>query len=309
MADTKHPVEIEKIKRMRPRNANPHRTVFGGEILRNMDEAGSIAAEKYAEEDVVTASINRMSFKEPVETDDLLVLNSRVEYVGDTSITVGVEVYAEDLQNDTRRKTADAYLTYVAQDENGNNVQVPELELETDEDEDLYDDAKAMKEDAEKHTCRDDLPDPSSWDVEYLSGMRPRDTNKSGKVLGGEILKIMDEAAAVAAHRYAREDVVTASLDTMSFEEPVFTDDLLIVNANVDYVGTTSMVISVDIRAEDMQTGNQRQTGKAYMTFVALDGSGNPTEVPELDPDTDEDKERYEAAEEFREEILDSLDD
>ncbi len=305
----KEPVEVEKIKRMRPRDANSHRSVFGGEILKNMDEVGSIAAEKYAEEDVVTASINRMSFEEPVGTDDLLVLNSRVEYVGDTSITVGVEVYAEDIQDSTKRKTADAYLTYVAQDENGNNVSVPELDLQTDEGEDLYDAAEEMKEEAEQHTCRDDLPDPDSWDVEYPSRMRPKDSNKSGKVLGGEILKIMDEAASIAASRYARESVVTASLDTMSFEEPVYTDDLLIVNANVDYVGTSSMIISVDLHAEDLQTGDQRQTGRAYMTFVALDDSGSPTAVPELDPDTEDDEERYEAAEEFRQEILDDLDD
>ncbi|MDY6778663.1 MAG: acyl-CoA thioesterase [Candidatus Nanohaloarchaea archaeon] len=304
---SKRPVGREEQRRMRPRHANTNGDVFGGEILRYMDDVGSATAEQYAGEDVVTASINRMSFDEPVDTDDLLILDSQVDYVGDTSITVSVDVYAEEVQTGNRRQTASAYLTYVAEDGNG-SVQVPDLDLQTQEEQERYREAVKAKKEAVTHAQGSGLPEPDAWDVESVRRMRPRHAGSNDRILGGEILGVMDETASIAAERYAGEDVVTVSLDTMSFEEPVFTDDLLKMNASVDYVGTSSMVIAVDVQAEDAQTGTERQTGSAYLTFVALDDSGNPVEIDDLHPQTQVEQKRYQEAEQWRDRVLDDLD-
>ncbi|MDY6770763.1 MAG: hotdog domain-containing protein [Candidatus Nanohaloarchaea archaeon] len=300
----KQPLERTDTEQMDEANANSHGNVFGGDILRSMDRYASWTAAAYAEEDVVTASITRMSFEEPVDTDDELVYETRVDYVGDTSLTVAVDVKVAD----TGTATASAYLTYVAQDDDGDTVTVPDLDLDTEDDEDRYEAAEAWKEEAKAHS-RGSLPDPDDWDIEgTVTRMRPRHADEKDKVFGGAILSVMDEVASAAAERYAEESVVTASLDTMSFEEPVYTDDLLVMDANVDYVGSSSMVVAVDVHAEDAQEAEIRDTGSAYLTFVAVDDDG-PMSVPSLDPDSDEEEERYEAAEAWKEKVLDDLSD
>lgn len=304
---SKEPLEQQFLKRMRPANANKNGDVFGGDILRYMDEYASTLAERYAEEDVVTASITRMSFEEPIDTDDLVVFETSMDYVGGTSMTVGVDVYRAE--EGARTETASAYLTYVAEDDDGETVTVPELDIDTEDEEKRYEAAEEWKEEAVQHANGPSLPDPADWDVDgTVRRMRPRHANTGDRVLGGEILSVMDEVASAAAERYAGQSVVTASLDTMTFEEPVYTDDLLVMDANVDHVGGSSMVVSVDVSAEDAQEGTSRQTGRAYMTFVALDEDGGATSVPSLDLEDEDEEQRYEAAEEWREKILDDLD-
>ncbi len=304
---SKEPLEQEFLKRMRPSNANKNGDVFGGDVLRYMDEYASTLAEQYAEEDVITASITRMSFEAPIDTDDIVVFETSMDYVGETSMTVGVDVYRAE--NGARTETASAYLTYVAEDDDGDTVTVPALDIDTTDEQDRYEDAEEWKDEAVQHANGPSLPEPAEWDVDgTVRRMRPRHANTNDRVLGGEILSVMDEVASAAAERYAGESVVTASLDTMTFEEPVYTDDLLVMDANVDYVGGSSMVVSVDVSAEDAQEGRSRRTGRAYMTFVALDEDGGTTSVPSLDLADEDEEDRYEAAEEWREKILDDLD-
>src|SRR5579863_2953875 len=109
--------------------------------------------------------------------------------------------------------------------------------------------------------------------------MMPQDANIQGNVYGGTIMKLMDEIAGVVATRHCRKNVVTASIDQMSFLKPVYIGNLLILKASVNYVGTTSMEVGVRIEAEDLETRNTVHTGSSYMTFVALDEQGRPTEV------------------------------
>lgn len=141
----------------------------------------------------------------------------------------------------------------------------------------------------------------------FTERMRPSYANSHGNVFGGDILASMDEKASIVAERYAEQEVVTASVGNMSFEEPVYTDDVLVLDVSVDYVGATSMTLSVDVYAEDIQTEERRETGNAYFTFVALDETGSPDTVPELDLETAEQHTRYDEAEAFRDQVLDDL--
>ncbi len=118
---------------MMPGDSNNLGHVFGGVILALMDKAAAVSALRHARQPVVTISIDRVDFREPIHVGDLVILKTAVNYVGRTSIEVGVRVEAEDLVTGRRRHTNTAYLTFVAIDRNGRPIEVPELILETDE--------------------------------------------------------------------------------------------------------------------------------------------------------------------------------
>ena len=126
--------------------------------------------------------------------------------------------------------------------------------------------------------------------------MMPQDANIQGNVYGGTIMKLMDEIAGVVAARHCRKNVVTASVDQMSFLKPVYIGNLLILKASVNYVGKTSLEIGVRIEAEDLTNRQIVHTGSSYMTFVALDDEGHPSLIPKVIPVTKEEKRRYNEA-------------
>jgi len=122
--------------------------------------------------------------------------------------------------------------------------------------------------------------------------MNPEDANPAGNVHGGVVMKYVDTAAGVVAIRHARMIAVTASIDRLDFHNPIFVGDLLILKANVNFVGKTSMEVGVRVEAENLLTGEVRHTASAYLTFVAIDGKGRPASVPPLILDSDEDVRR-----------------
>lgn len=130
--------------------------------------------------------------------------------------------------------------------------------------------------------------------------MMPQDANNLGHVFGGVVLAMMDKVAAIAAFRHSRTNVVTASIDRVDFREPIRIGDLVVMKASVNFAGRTSMEVGVRVEAEDLLSGTRRHTNSCYLTFVAIDRNGRPVEVPELRPETDEDKRRHAAAGERR---------
>ena len=134
--------------------------------------------------------------------------------------------------------------------------------------------------------------------------MLPSDANPMGNVHGGTILKQVDVAAGVTALRHARMNTVTASIDRMDFYNPVYVGDLLTLKASVNYVGKTSMEIGVRIEAENLTSGKVTHTGSCYLTYVAIDEKGNPTEVPDVVPETAVERRRWEAGKKRRDERL-----
>jgi acyl-CoA hydrolase len=137
--------------------------------------------------------------------------------------------------------------------------------------------------------------------------MLPSDANPMGNVHGGTILKQVDTAAGVTALRHARMNTVTASIDRMDFYNPVYVGNLLTLKASVNFVGKTSMEIGVRIEAENLTAGKITHTGSCYLTYVAIDENGTPSEVPEIIPETPEEKRRWEAGKKRREERLRSI--
>lgn len=116
---------------MMPQDANNMGHIFGGVILSMMDKTAAIAAFRHCRLSVVTASIDRVDFREPIHLGDLVVMKASVNYAGRTSMEVGVRVEAEELLTGRRRHTNSCYLTFVAVDRNGRPMEVPEVQPET----------------------------------------------------------------------------------------------------------------------------------------------------------------------------------
>jgi len=134
--------------------------------------------------------------------------------------------------------------------------------------------------------------------------MHPEHANLLGNVHGGWIMKLVDEAGALACMRHARQKVVTVAMDSMTFRQPIKIGDLIILNAEVTYTGRTSMEAEVQVLAENPVTGERTYTNNAYLVYVALDDEGKPTSVPPLIAETDDEKRKTEQAKERQERRL-----
>jgi uncharacterized protein (TIGR00369 family) len=126
--------------------------------------------------------------------------------------------------------------------------------------------------------------------------MGPQDTNGLGNVHGGVIMKIADEAGGLAAMRHSRKPAVTVVIDSMTFMHPVRVGAFVQFNAELTYVGRTSMEVRVEVIAENPLDGTSIVTNTAYLVYVALNDDGKPTPVPSLIFETDEQKARAEQA-------------
>ena len=131
---------------------------------------------------------------------------------------------------------------------------------------------------------------------EYSELALPNDANSLGNVLGGKVMHLVDLAGAMAAMRHARRPVVTASVDHMNFLTPIHIGELIILKSHVNRVFRTSMEVGVKVFVERMMTGEVAHTCSAYLTFVALDEQGNRVEIPQVVPESEEEKRRYEEA-------------
>ena len=125
--------------------------------------------------------------------------------------------------------------------------------------------------------------------------MQPQHANSFGNVHGGRIMKLVDEAGALAGMRHAQQRVVTVAVDQMTFHQPIRIGDLVTLTAEVSCVGRTSMETEVQVEAENPITGVRTHTNTAYVVYVALNKEGEPVEVPPLIPETQSDHERMEA--------------
>lgn len=134
---------------------------------------------------------------------------------------------------------------------------------------------------------------PSESAIEMTELVLPNDTNLLGNLMGGRLMHWMDIAGALTASRHSNKTVATVSVDGLVFTHPIHMGEMVVLKAKIVYVGRTSMVVNVKIFAENLKTGSIILTNEAHMTFVALDDNGNPTPVPTLLLQTEEEIELY----------------
>lgn len=140
--------------------------------------------------------------------------------------------------------------------------------------------------------------------VETVQQVMPGDTNVLGTVFGGKVMEWIDIAGAVSAMRHVRRPVVTASFDRVDFHAPARIGHFLILQARVNYTGRTSLEVEVTVNAEDPMTGDKFLTTNALITFVAIDQNCKPVIVPQIVPETEEEKKRFEDGKRRREERI-----
>ena len=126
--------------------------------------------------------------------------------------------------------------------------------------------------------------------------MQPQDANLAGNVHGGIIMKRIDNAAGVTCVKHAKTNIVTASIDRLSFHHPVFIGDLLTLSSSINMTGKSSMEVGVRVESENLISGEKHHIASAYLTLVALDEHGKPTDVPPIIPDTDDERRRNQEA-------------
>ena len=124
--------------------------------------------------------------------------------------------------------------------------------------------------------------------------MQPEHANNLGHVHGGWIMKLVDEAGALACMRHAQQRVVTVAVDQMTFRQPIRIGDLVTLTAEVSYVGRTSLEVEVQVEAQNPITGERTHTNTAYLVYVALNEEGEPVPVPRLIPENEAQRRRME---------------
>ncbi|MCB0465479.1 MAG: acyl-CoA thioesterase [Aequorivita sp.] len=130
----------------------------------------------------------------------------------------------------------------------------------------------------------------------YTDMVLPSETNPIGNMFGGELLARMDRAASIAARRHSRRIVVTASVNHVAFNKMIPLGSVVTVEAKVSRAFSSSMEVFMDVFIEDRESGERSLSNEAIYTFVAVDEMGNPVRVPELFPETDLEKKRFDAA-------------
>ena len=137
---------------------------------------------------------------------------------------------------------------------------------------------------------------PAESASEMVQIVMPGQSNTHGNLFGGILMQWLDLVASVAVKRHCRKVVVTASMDRLDFKASAKVGDIVVLKARVNRAFRTSMEAGVRVIVENLDTGDQRLIARCYMTYVALDEDGKPTEVPPIEPDTTEDHRRYKEA-------------
>ncbi len=142
---------------------------------------------------------------------------------------------------------------------------------------------QATKKASESRTCMTDL-------------VFPPDTNHHNTIFGGKVMAHVDKIACIAAMRHSRKPVVTVGSDNFDFLAPIKTGEAINLEAYVTWVHNTSMEVFVKVESENLITGDRRLTARAYLTFIALDEEGKPTAVPQVVPESAEEREQFDQA-------------
>ena len=124
----------------------------------------------------------------------------------------------------------------------------------------------------------------------------PNDTNTLNNLMGGRLMHWMDIVSAISAQKHSNRIVVTASVDNISFKQPIRLGNVVTLKARVTRAFNSSMEVRIDVKAEDIPSNTVTESNSAFFTFVAVDQLGRPIDVPEVEPETAEEKEFYDGA-------------
>ncbi|HSB70808.1 MAG TPA: hotdog domain-containing protein [Candidatus Methylomirabilis sp.] len=295
---------IEMTQFVLPEHAGAPGQIHGGRMMEWITQAGTIAASRVARGNVVLGAMEDLDFLHPVLVGSIAILRAQVEYVGRSSLEVGVRVTSENPATGDWAVTLSSHLVYVSVDEDGQPRPVSEkIVAAGSEEEALVAAAVARREErlarfARKQERRG-VPEEAEdfrWKFESSRIVRPSEVLFRDFMFVGKLLFDIDEAGGILGVRYTRGSVMTACLDAMDFYAPVRTREVLTFKAGLNHVGRTSKEIGVKVLAEAPWTGEVRHTCTAYLSFVHLSADRKPQPVPAFTPETPGEVRRWKAA-------------
>jgi acyl-CoA hydrolase len=298
---------VEMTQFVFPEHAGAPGQIHGGRMMQWITQAGTMAAARVARGTVVLGATDDIDFLEPVRVGEIAILRAQVEYVGDTSLEVGVRVWAEHVATGRRTVTLNSHLVFVSVDDHVRPRPVRDKIRPADPAEAaLIDEARIRREHrlarfAQKRARRTavDEDDGVRWSFESVRSVLPEDALFGNMMFVGKMLMDVDEAGGILSMRYSKGFVMTACLDAMDFYSPIFTHEVVTFKAGLNWVGSSSLEIGVKVMAEKPWTGETRHACTAFLTYVHLEAGPDglrPAPCPPFAPETEVERRRWQEA-------------
>lgn len=293
-----------------PEHANTLGTLHGGRLMDWIMLAGSVNSSRIARGITVLGATDSIDFVNPVKVGEIVTLESRVEYIGSSSMELGLTVHSENPATGEKKLATISHMAFIAVDEKGKPRKIEEKITPADGDEmSIFVEAQKRREGRIPQIAKRDDQAKNIIDETEIVRMRlettkvvlPEDSFYGNFMSVGKLMLDLDETAAILAMRFVKGVLVTGSLDDLYFYSPIRVGDIIIFKAGITYVGNTSLEVGIKVISEDIMTGEQKHTCTAFLTFVHLDKDGTPKQVPAFEPETPEEKRLWKKAQERKE--------
>jgi acyl-CoA hydrolase len=295
----------ELIQWVFPEYAGAPGQIHGGRMMEWIAQVGTMAAARVARGTVALGSMDDIDFLHPVPVGEIAILRAQVEYVGTSSLEVGVRVWSENVETGARAVTLNSHLVFVHVGDDAKPRPVADAIRPRDAAEQAIVEAACRRREARlaRFATRaervGDIGDDGRdlrWRFESARSVLPEDALFGSMMFAGKLLKDIDEAGGILSMRYCRGFVMTACLDALDFYAPVATHEVVTFRAGLNHVGTSSLEIGVKVLAEVPWTGEVRHACTAYLTYVHLGPDRRPRPCPPFAPATAGERRRWEAA-------------
>jgi acyl-CoA hydrolase len=296
----------ELIQWVFPEHAGAPGQIHGGRMMQWITQAGTMAAARVAHGTVVLGAMDDIDFLHPVKVGQIAILRAQVEYVGTSSLEVGVRVWGEDVATGHRTVTLNSHLVFVRVDEDAKPRPVgAAIEPRDAAERALVEAARARREQrlarfADRAGRAPDMDaggdEDLSWRFESARSVLPDDALFGNMMFPGKMLMELDEAGGILSMRYCKGFVMTACLDAMDFYTPIWTHEVVTFKAGLNHVGSSSLEIGVKVLAEKPWTGEVRHACTAFLTYVHLGADLRPRPCRPYAPGTAAERRRWQTA-------------
>jgi acyl-CoA hydrolase len=306
----------ELIQWVFPEHAGAPGQIHGGRMMQWIAQAGTMAAARVAHGTVVLGAMDDIDFLHPVKVGQIAILKAQVEYVGTSSLEVGVRVWGEDVASGERTVTLNSHLVFVSVDDDAKPRAVGgRIEPRDAAEAAVVEAARLRREQrlariadrARRASDLDDGDEEISWRFESARSVLPEDALFGNMMFPGKMLMELDEAGGILSMRYCKGFVMTACLDAMDFYTPIWSHEVVTFKAGLNHVGSSSLEIGVKVLAEKPWTGEVRHACTAYLTYVHLGPDLRPRPCRPYVPGTEAERRRWQAAQFRREHRLERV--
>jgi len=296
----------EMIQWVFPEHAGAPGQIHGGRMMQWITQAGTMAAARVAHGTVALGAMDDIDFLHPVKVGEIAILRAQVEYVGTSSLEVGVRVWGENVATGERTVTLNSHLVFVSVDADAKPRPVGAGITPRDASEQaLVEAARGRRQQrltrfadrARRVSDLDaDLEEDLSWRFESTRSVLPEDALFANMMFPGKMLMALDEAGGILSMRYCRGFVMTACLDAMDFYTPIWSHEVVTFKAGLNHVGTSSLEIGIKVLAEKPWSGEVRHACTAYVTYVHLGDDLRPRPCRPFTPGTAAERRHWQAA-------------